>query len=592
MAANFKTISMRTLNAPAFLLGSRRSLRAVHTAILIVLLTSISLGQAAGGPPQPAVAPAQPGLTPILNYISSGWDTLTRSMSKCDTVVDPKLVEDSVLYLPAHFPEPDSLKEMKARCHIRVLELPQEITGPGQVATVINPPGLLYLAHDYVVPGGRFNEMYGWDSYFIIHGLVENGRVDLARGMVNNFLFEIEHYGTILNANRTYYLTRSQPPFLTSEILSVYNADQAAGHEDREWLAKAYALASKDYEMWNREPHLAGDTGLSRYFDFGKGPAEESLKDETGYYRKVTDYFLLHSEGRNYIVDRTGGKNKEDAVGSEYTVQVCDVRRTMARPDCNPERRVSLSADYYKGDRADRESGFDITFRFGPYAAATHHIAPICLNSLLYKTERDLEHIAGMLHRIDEAKRWERLADERRERIQKYLWDAKRGLFTDYNVETKAQSDYEYITTFYPLWAGLATPEQARAVMKNVGMFEHAGGLAMSRHETGAQWDLPYGWAPTQMIAIEGIRRYGFKDDADRLSYAFLGTVVENFRRDGTIREKYNVLTRSTESQVEAGYNQNVIGFGWTNGAFLTLLHALPRNLVERLEKDDFGGKR
>jgi len=554
-------------------------------SVLIISMAQVAYSQ------RPADAVSSPGLTPILNYISSGWDTLTRSMSTCDVVVDPKLVEDSVLYLPAHFPEPKAVQEMKSRCHVKVQELPQTITGPGQVTTAVNPPGLLYLEHDYVVPGGRFNEMYGWDSYFIIRGLVENGRVDLARGMVDNFFFEIEHYGTVLNANRAYYLTRSQPPFLTSEILAVYQADKAAGQADRAWLEKGYQLASKDHEMWSRDPHLAGDTGLARYYDFGNGPTAESLKDETGFYRQVADYFLLHSEGRSYIVDRTGGKNKENTAGSEYAVQVCDVRRTMERAACDPERRVSLSPDYYKGDRAMRESGFDISFRFRPYGAATHHFAPVCLNSLLYKTEDDLRQIALMLGRKDDAELWEQRAQERKSRIQKYLWDEKRGLFMDYNVDSGTRSDYEYITTYYPLWAGLATPEQAKALMKQLPLFEHPGGLAMSSRETGVQWDLPYGWAPTQMLAIEGVRRYGFSEDADRLSYAFLGTVLENFRSDGTIREKYNVVTRSSESHVESGYQQNVIGFGWTNGAFLVLLHALPKSSVERLEKDQFGAK-
>ncbi len=115
--------------------------------------------------------------------------------------------------------------------------------------------------------------MYGWDSYFIILGLLHDGRIDMARGMVENFFFEIEHYGTILNANRTYYLTRSQPPFLTSMIMEVYNAEKAAGHDDKIWLARAYGFAARDYEMWTHEPHLAGSTGLSRYYDFGNGPA-------------------------------------------------------------------------------------------------------------------------------------------------------------------------------------------------------------------------------------------------------------------------------------------------------------------------------
>ena len=139
--------------------------------------------------------------------------------------------------------------------------------------------------------------------------------------------------------------------------------------------------------------------------------------------------------------------------------------------------------------------------------------------------------------------------------------------------------------TFYPLWAGLATPEQAKAVAKNVADLERPGGLAMSTVETGAQWDLPYGWGNIEMLCVEGLRKYGFSADADRISYEFLSMVAENFRRDGNIREKYNVVTRSSEAHAEMGYQMNVIGFGWTNAAFLELLHALPKDMVERLAK-------
>ena len=179
-------------------------------------------------------------------------------MTDCQTVVDPKLTEASVLYLPADFPASPAVQDLQKRCKVQVRPLPAVITAPGQIDPSKIAPGLLYLENKYVVPGGRFNEMYGWDSYFIILGLVRAGRLDLARGMVDNFFFEIEHYGTILNANRAYYLTRSQPPFLTSMIMAVYEADKAAGHENRGWLEKAYGYASKDYETWNREPHLAG----------------------------------------------------------------------------------------------------------------------------------------------------------------------------------------------------------------------------------------------------------------------------------------------------------------------------------------------
>jgi alpha,alpha-trehalase len=535
---------------------------------------------------EPQPAGDNNGLKPILTYISSGWDTLTRSMTTCDTVVDPKLVEASVLYLPARFPLPEALRDVQKRCKVQVRELPVAITGPGQVTSNTTPPGLLYVENNYVVPGGRFNEMYGWDSYFIVRGLIEDKRLSLARGMVENFFFEIEHYGTVLNANRTYFLTRSQPPFLTSMIMAVYDAEKAANKDDRDLLERGYRFASKDYEMWNRDPHLAGDTGLSRYFDFGTGPAPESLKDETDFYRKVAGYFLLHGEARNYVAELDEAKGGNTVAGKAYAVQLCDVARTMARPDCEPARDVSLESDYYKGDRAMRESGFDISFRFGPYGAATHHFAPICLNSLLYKTERDLQQISEILGHKDDAQRWQERAQRRREWIQKYLWDAQRGLFFDYNLDTSTRSTYEYITTFYPLWAGLATQEQAEAVTRNLAIFERPGGLAMSNRETGVQWDYPYGWAPTQLLAIEGLRRYGFNKDADRVSYEFLSTVAENFRRDGTIREKYNVATRSLEAHVAAGYQQNVVGFGWTNGAFLALLHALPPDMVSQLAKE------
>src|SRR6202162_5813927 len=218
-------------------------------------------------------APADPhGLGPILAYISSGWDTLTRSMNECTTVVDPKFAATPVMYFPADFREPAALTALQNQCKFEVKHLPTVIHHPGEIdADSLNPPGLLYLENKYVVPGGRFNEMYGWDSYFIIRGLVRDGRIDLARGMVENFFFEIEHYGNVLNANRSYYLSRSQPPFLTSMILSVYDSEKAEGHADKNWLARAYAFAAKDHDMWTQEPHLAGTTGLVEIFHRGQG---------------------------------------------------------------------------------------------------------------------------------------------------------------------------------------------------------------------------------------------------------------------------------------------------------------------------------
>ena len=545
-----------------------------------------------------AIAPAQAqstaasdakGLKPILDYISSGWDTLTRSMSDCKSIVDPKISAQSVLYLPKEMPEPASVQMLSKNCNMRVEHLPMEIHRLGEISTSnIDPPGLLYLPNKYVVPGGRFNEMYGWDSYFIILGLIQDSHTDLAKGMVENFFYEIEHYGAMLNANRTYYLTRSQPPFLSSMFVDVYEATrkQPGAKEEKAWLERAYADLSKDYEMWTHDPHLAGDTGLSRYYDFGDGPPPEAVKDETGFYRKVAQYFFLHPEqADHYLVEAQPGTDQQ-VVGSAYTLQVCDAATTMAHPECEPPRQFKLSKDYYKGDRSMRESGFDVSFRFGAFGSATHHYAPVCLNTLLYKTEKDLEQISRWLGQADEAERWSKRAEDRKNLITKYLWNAQKGLFFDFNFMTKQMSDYQYASTFYPLWAGLATPEQTRAVENNLKVFEQPGGIPMSTVESGAQWDLPYGWGNIEMLAIDGLRRYKDSGDADRVSYNFLSTVAESFRRDSEIREKYNVVTRSSEAHAELGYHMNVVGFGWTNAAFLELLHNLPKEMVQRFEQE------
>jgi len=561
--------------------------RALATFLLqltaVLLITAVADVSVAA----PQSEPSSAGLKPILNYISSSWDTLTRSMTDCQSIVDPKIAAQSVLYLPKELAEPSEVATLSGKCDVRAEHLPAEIHQLGEISTSnIDPPGLLYLPNKYVVPGGRFNEMYGWDSYFIVRGLLRAGRVELARGMVDNFFFEIEHYGAMLNANRTYYLTRSQPPFLSSMFIDVYQARKKTAGEDRAWLERAYNDLNKDYEMWTRDPHLAGQTGLSRYYDFGDGPPPEAVKDETGFYRKVAQYFFFHPEQADSYVIETQAGVTESVAGAAYNLQVCDAPMTMARPQCEKERQFKLSKDYYKGDRSMRESGFDVSFRFGPFGSATHHYAPVCLNSLLYKNEKDMEQISLWLGRGDDAKKWNKRAEDRKKLITKYLWNDQDGLFYDFNFTTSRLSNYKYATTFYPLWAGLATGEQARAVLNSLKVFERPGGIPMSTEESGAQWDLPYGWGCIEMLVIEGLRHYGYNADADRVSYEFLSTVAENFRREHTIREKYNVVTRSSEAHVALGYEMNVVGFGWTNAAFVELLDALPKELVERLGKE------
>jgi len=515
---------------------------------------------------------------PILDYISNGWDTLTRSMDNCTTIVDPKLIGKSILYVPADYAVPASVKNLEQKCGVEVKPLPKVIHQLGEIdSNAINPPGLLYLDHPYVVPGGRFNEMYGWDSYFIIRGLLRSGRIELARGMVENFYFEIEHYGAVLNANRTYYLSRSQQPYLSSMIMAVYLAEKAKGRDDRAWIERGYSYAVRDHDMWLRPEMRAGDTGLSHYYDFGDGPAPESLKDETDHYRKVVEYFLKHPEqSAGRFVERQPRETAELGPGTIYTLRLCNMPLTMDRPRCDELKEFTLSADVYKGDRAMRESGFDISFRFGPFGVDTHHYAAVCLNSLLFKAEMDLAEMSGILGRKADVESWKQKAAERRAAVNKYLWNEAKGEFFDYDFTKDTHSTYEYLSTYYPLFAGLATDAQARAVVANLKSFEQPGGAVMSPYNSGAQWDYPYAWAPTQMILVDGLRRYGFEEDAKRIAYKFAATIAENYAKEGYIVEKYDAVTRATDSAVTSGYSINVIGFGWTNAAFLEFMSVLP----------------
>src|SRR5215510_15411383 len=536
------------------------------------LLWFVILNLAVSVPAAPAQAalPTANAHQELVLYIHNAWQSLTRSMSDCSSLSDPKLKTQPVLYVPRDLQVPaDDLRRIQT-CKITLQKLPKPIAHIGDLKPEDVPRhGLLYLPNPYIVPGGRFNEMYGWDSYFIIRGLLRDNKAELAKGMIENFFFEMDHYGSILNANRTYYFTRSQPPFLTSMIQAYYDFQETKHQADMKWLARAYSYAERDYELWTHAPHLAGDTGLARYYDLGEGPVPE-MGDDPSYYLDVTNHLLTSLQGIESGYVTVGQESKTP----QFAAKVCVSKNgeRSASDSCSTPQPVALSQDFYKGDRAMRESGFDISFRFGPFGGSTHHFAPVCLNSLLYKTETDMERFATLLGRPAEAQKWHDRSVARKAAIDKYLWNSQAGMFFDYDFVHNRQSDYHYASTFYPLWAGVATPEQASAVAGNLKIFERPGGIAMSDKATGVQWDLPYGWAPLQLLTVEGLRRYQFQGEATRVATDFVDTVSQNFQRDGTIREKYNVVTRSSETNITAGYKANVVGFGWTNGVVLVFL--------------------
>lgn len=537
--------------------------------LLALVVTQVSASQTAA--PQSA-----PDSAATLAYIHRAWDTLTRSMTDCKSVVDIKMTAQPVLYLPAEMDTPANVLALEQKCNVKVLHLPRRIDKIGDLQPNGLPAqGLLYLPNPYIVPGGQFNEMYGWDSYFILLGLEADHREELAKGIVDNFFFEIEHYGGILNANRTYYLTRSQPPFLTSMIRAVYEdpasfAPTPAGRaEAHAWLEHAYAMAEKDYSTWTRPEHAAGHTGLARYFGYGTGPVPE-MGDDASYYIDVIRWVVAHPSPASAGFLVKGSEHPDAAEAARLKQASCDVNAGVV---CMKAwyGGYRLSRDFYLGDRAMRESGFDPSFRFGPFSGATEDYAPVGLNCLLYRYERDMEHFALLLDKPADALRWRRRAQIRDDAIHYYLWRPSEGVFADYDFVHARKSNYAFITSLYPLWTGVATRDEAKQIVAKLSLFERPGGLSTSNYQSGLQWDDPYGWAPTNWIAVEGLEDDGFREDALRIARKFTATVDAGFAANGTMVEKYNVVAGNANVTVTAGYKANQVGFGWTNGVYLKM---------------------
>ncbi|MGQ4650363.1 trehalase family glycosidase [Lyngbya aestuarii] len=495
--------------------------------------------------------PSKAQIQAVRAYIKQSWQTLTRSHEHIlEAARDPKI--DHIPGTPCLIyisPQEDrssieqSLQKVISPEEFKQIEIR---TLPAEFEQ-IQEHGLLYLPHTYVVPGGRFNEMYGWDSYYIQLGLLRDGEMQLAQNMVEQLVYEVEQYGTILNANRTYMLGRSQPPVLTLMILALFKYTQ-----DQQWLQSMLPAVESYYYYWALPPHLNQGTGLSRYFAFGEGPAPEVLfdeRDEQGrtHYDRIKEYYR------------------------RFEVNAYDVSLYY---DPASDQLTDL---FYKGDRSMRESGFDPSNRFGPFNIDIIHYAPVCLNVLLYQMEQDTAQIYEILGHHDIAQQWRDRALHRHQRIDQSLWDEESGLYFDYNFRTGERRQYEYATTFYPLWAGIASEAQAKRVWQNLEQFEAPGGILTSTHVSGNQWDAPFGWAPLNLFAIQGLDRYGYHQDAQRLAQKFISMLVKEFEKHGTLVEKYDVCACSSDvsDEIFFGYSSNEIGFGWTNGVFLELLAML-----------------
>lgn len=540
------------------------------------------------------------------------WEGLTRRIDASSIEIaarDPKDWTDDPrprIYIPRGAPEQyeyyTKLAQDKPEIRLDVQLLPEKIT-PEIVRDMNAKPGLLAVdmekvldpktgeetlrGRPFVVPGGRFNELYGWDSYMESLGLLVNDRVDLAKSMVLNFCFCIKHYGKILNATRSYYLSRSQPPFLTDMALRVY--DRIKHEPDAlEFLRTALLAAIKEYHsVWVAEPRYDPITGLSRYRPEGLGVPPET---EAGHFFHILEPYV---EKHGLLFDEFVQKYNHGEI---------------KEPELD---------EYFLHDRAVRESGHDTTYRLEGVCA---NLATIDLNSLLFKYEMDIgrtirnifndkleipaEYCVGDMKpgHIETSAMWDRRSKKRKLAIDKYLWNKQDGMYYDYDTVKKQQCKYESCTTFWALWAGVSTPAQAAAMVeKALPKFEALGGLLSgtkeSRGELGLdrpnrQWDYPYGWAPQQMLAWTGLYRYGYVEDAERLAYKWLFMMTKAFvDYNGVVVEKYDVTRPIDPHRVDAEYGNQGLdfkgvakeGFGWVNASYVYGLQFLGQHMRRAL---------
>ncbi|WP_118178597.1 alpha,alpha-trehalase TreA [Paraburkholderia phosphatilytica] len=391
---------------------------------------------------------------------------------------------------------------------------------------------LVPLPKPYVVPGGRFREGYYWDTYFTMLGLQESGHEDLVDDMLDNFAYEIDTFGHIPNGNRTYYLSRSQPPFFS------YMVELAAQKEGNTIYQKYLPELRKEYAYW-----MTGSTSTPR------GSATQNVV---------------------VLPDGTVLNRYWDALDTPRDESYIEDVQTAQQATGRPANQV------YRDLRATAESGWDFSSRwFGDnqnlYTVRTTSIIPVDLNSLMFHLETTIAHGCTITHDFACVAQFIGNATRRAQGINRYLWNAK-GYYGDYDWQLGKARDNQTPAMLYPLMAGVAWPDRAWKTAQTVqNVLLKQGGLATSIYDTTQQWDAPNGWAPLHWIAIQGLKQYGRADLAKPIGTRFLADVENVYKTQQKLVEKY-VVEGSGEGGGGGGEYPLQDGFGWTNGVTLMLL--------------------
>jgi alpha,alpha-trehalase len=394
---------------------------------------------------------------------------------------------------------------------------------------------LIPLPNPYVVPGGRFREVYYWDSYFTMLGLVESGRLDLVKSMLDNFAHQIRTVGHIPNGNRTYYLSRSQPPYFAAMVGLYATATDTA-------RALVYLDAMEaEHAFWME--------GASR---LGPGAAHRRVV-------RLRDGSVLN----RYWDDRPDPRPESHKPDYEIGATLPEAQRTT----------------FYRHVRASAESGWDFSSRWMRNPSdlrtlETTEIVPVDLNSLLYHAEQTISafrHVRRGSDDLSISLQFATAAENRRRALLATAYDPESGFFYDVRWRTGERvTDRPTLAAAAPLYFGLATPEQGRTVAARLERdFLKAGGFVTTTIRSGQQWDAPNGWPPLQWLSIQGVRRYGRGDLADIARDRWLALNRRTYRSTGKMTEKYDVLDPNRPAG--GGEYPNQDGFGWTNGVALAL---------------------
>jgi alpha,alpha-trehalase len=408
-----------------------------------------------------------------------------------------------------------------------------------------NNSSLINLPYPYIVPGGRFREVYYWDSYFTMLGLQVSGRTEVIQHMVDNFAHQIESFGHIPNGNRSYYLSRSQPPFfaLMVSLLAEIKGEAILLHYRR--------ALEKEYAFWMDGENVSAATAAGNAFD---NPAAKAAS--TGHRRlvRLPDGSLL-----NRYWDDDPSPRPEAYIEDLHTAQ------QSGRP----------AEETYRHIRAAAESGWDFSSRWLSdehqlSTIRTCDLLPIDLNCLLYFLEKTLVHTYRQLPDHTPVEVFKDRARLRKAAILNHCWDAEQGFFFDFNHTEGHRSSSATLATVFPLFFQLADAEQAAGVAKMIAeKFLKPGGLITTLSHSGQQWDAPNGWAPLQWMAYKGLASYGHTELAEKIRQNWLSLCEKTYTHTGKMMEKYDV--ENPDAPGGGGEYPNQDGFGWTNGVYLKM---------------------